>query len=818
MIDFKKYLPKIDKEGYLSITALGIFAIALTIYISTLGLGGESGSSMDRFLRILIGRGVVILAFLLVFAGMFIITIQRYPERLKEFTLRIGWGIGIMFWGFLAFLNAIWDIQNTVKINDLEDGGGIIGGLIYPFLLGSFGWIIGIVISVSVFLAGFFCFSEKTIYQFADIIQASLKNPHKIIDLVPSLFHWWHLYSTPPTAEEIKAKEEAVKKKLADDQKAKEEKEKADALKLERDRIMGEAKEKIAPENLLKNARELLTKLAEDQNTEINPELLNLVQNIQDKTDVEKAVATDRIKEILRSTGVIKGHWTLPSTDILTATVGVADAGDIEGNKNLIQSTLGSFGVTVEMREVTVGPTLTQYTLKPDVGVKVASITNYQSDLAMHLAAKSIRIQAPIPGQSLVGVEIPNKKKSAVMLRNLLESSEFIDFEGDLPVVVGVDVSGKNLIRSLAKTPHLLVAGATGSGKSVWINSMLLSLLYRYNPNQLELILVDMKRVELKLYEKTPHLLTDVITDADKAINALKWALLEMERRYKLLEQFGKRNIVDFNDMVSALKDNPIVNSFEKDKDKISKEQYEILAGLEAAKDRVPDRLSYVVFVIDELGDLMMTAKQEVEPIIVRLTQMSRAVGIHLVLGTQRPDTKVITGLIKANIPTRLAFAVVSSIDSRVILDRGGAEQLLGQGDGMISSGGVVATRFQGCFVEEQEVRMVVEYWKNQVILNPSLKSNLDTTIVEPSKTKINIPGMPDLGEEVEGEDLYSQIKKFVVSESQASTSMLQTTFGIGYPKARKMIDMLYREGIVGPPNGSKAREVLVSEGYDDEE
>jgi S-DNA-T family DNA segregation ATPase FtsK/SpoIIIE len=816
MINFKKYLPKIDKEGYLSISAIGFFALALTIYISTLTLGGESGSSMDRFLRIFFGRGVVLLAFLLVIAGMFIVTIQRYPERLKEFTLRIGWGIGIMFWGILGLFNAIWDIQNSVKISDLDDGGGIIGGIIYPFIFGSFGWIIGIVISISIFLAGFFCFSEKTIYQFADIIQVSFKNPHKIIDLIPDLFQWWHAYSTPPTEAEIKASLEIKEKKALDELKAKEEKEKLDALELERKRIMGEAKVRVEPDNLLREAKELLTKLAEDQNTQINPELLDLVENITTKTVIEKEAATDRIKEILRSTGVIKGHWTLPSTDILTGTTGIADAGDIEGNKNLIQSTLGSFGVNVEMREVTVGPTLTQYTLKPDIGVKVASITNYQSDLAMHLAAKSIRIQAPIPGQSLVGVEIPNKKKSAVMLRNLLESNEFLDFEDDLPVVVGVDVSGKNLVRSLAKTPHLLVAGATGSGKSVWINSMLLSLLYKYSPNQLELILVDMKRVELKLYEKTPHLLTDVITDADKAINALKWALLEMERRYKLLEQFGKRNIVDFNSMVTALKDNPIVNSFEKDKDKISKEQYEILAGLEAAKDRVPDKLSYIVFVIDELGDLMMTSKQEVEPIIVRLTQMSRAVGIHLVLGTQRPDTKVITGLIKANIPTRLAFAVVSSVDSRVILDRGGAEQLLGQGDGMISSGGVVATRFQGCFVEEQEVRMVVEYWKNQVILNPSLKSNLNNTIVEATKSKINIPGMPDFGDEVEGEDLYSQIKKFVIFESQASTSMLQTTFGIGYPKARKMIDQLCREGIVGPPNGSKAREVLVSEDYED--
>ena len=331
--------------------------------------------------------------------------------------------------------------------------------------------------------------------------------------------------------------------------------------------------------------------------------------------------------------------------------------------------------------------------------------------------------------------------------------------------------------------PHLLVAGATGSGKSVWINSMLLSLLYRYAPQDLQLVLIDMKRVELKLYEGVPHLLAPVITDSEKAINALKWTVNEMDRRYKLLEEFGKRNIIDYNEFARSTK----------------------------IPDLNLEELPYIVVIVDELGDLMILAKNEVEPIIVRLTQMSRAVGIHLIIGTQRPDTQVVTGLIKANIPSRIAFAVASQIDSRVILDQGGAEKLLGQGDGLFSSPcSIKPVRFQGCFVEENDVRKAVGFWKDQVD-NYNYPTNVNCEVTETPKFTPMVPGMVE-SSNLSSEDMYDKVKAFVISKQSASTSMLQTAFGIGYPKARKFITDLEAEGIVGPANGSKPRDVYVQD------
>jgi S-DNA-T family DNA segregation ATPase FtsK/SpoIIIE len=329
------------------------------------------------------------------------------------------------------------------------------------------------------------------------------------------------------------------------------------------------------------------------------------------------------------------------------------------------------------------------------------------------------------------------------------------------------------------------VAGATGSGKSVFINGLLLSLLYKYTPQELQIVLVDMKRVELKLYEGVPHLLSKVITEAEKSINALKWTVLEMDRRYRLLEEHGKRNIVDYNQF---------------------------------AKKKGLEELPYMVFIIDELGDLMMLAKAEVEPIIVRLTQMSRAVGIHLVLGTQRPDTHVVTGLIKANVPSRIAFAVASQVDSRVILDVGGAEKLLGQGDGlMITPSSLHPIRFQGPNVLESEVRKCVDFLKKQVSDN-DFEMNIKDEVTETPKAKINVPGMEVKGDlDDNGDDVYERAKNLVIQNQKASTSFLQQMLGVGYPKAAKLIYKLEEEGIVGPANGSKPRDVYVTVDVEEE-
>ncbi len=337
--------------------------------------------------------------------------------------------------------------------------------------------------------------------------------------------------------------------------------------------------------------------------------------------------------------------WVLPSVNLLEETTTRADSGNVKQNAAIIQETLANFGINVAMKDVNVGPTVTQYTLKPSEGIKLTKITTLDRDLSLSLAAHPIRIEAPIPGQSLVGVELPNKKSAIVRLKNIVLSDTFKNAKSKLSIALGLDVSGHPQVADITKMPHLLIAGATGSGKSVCINSIIVSLLYQNSPHQLKLILVDPKRVELSLYNDIPHLLAPVIVDPDKTVSALKWAIVEMEHRYHILQEAGKRNISDYN--------------------------------ASQGKEGMP----YIVIVIDELADIMAVSSKEVEGLICRLAQMARAVGIHLILATQRPSVDVITGLIKANVTTRIAFSVASQVDSRTILDQSGAEKLLGNGD-----------------------------------------------------------------------------------------------------------------------------------------
>ena len=613
----------------------------------------------------------------------------------------------------------------------MGNGGGLYGYIFYPFLLGKFGPFGGGVLLLTIGFLGFFLLSQMTVVQFVDTVQDSLKNPSKFWDFVPDIFEAWKKSGKPTTANNAEVQESF-------------------------DQV--QTKPKVFAKKTAASAK---------------PSIVN------DNKDTGFVILDPNTQ--LKSS--IKSEWKLPSVKILKENHTQSDGGNTEKNKQTIKTTLESFGIQVEMGDVVTGPTVSQYTLKPASGVKLASIDAVQRDLALALAAPSLRLEAPIPGQSLVGIEIPNLIKSQVRIRDLIQTPQFFNFKDPLPVALGKDVAGNKIIGSIAKMPHLLVAGATGAGKSVWINSMLLSLLYRYRPEELQLALVDMKRVELKLYDGVPHLLAPVITDAEKAINALKWTVLEMDRRYKLLEEFGKRNIQDYNSFIAE-------------------------SNLPDAKELKP--MPYLVFVIDELGDLMILAKNEVEPIIVRLTQMSRAVGIHIILGTQRPDTRVVTGLIKANIPSRIAFAVASQIDSRVILDQMGAEKLLGQGDGLfMSPTSLQPVRFQGSYVEELEVRKCVSFWRDQA-QEEGYVTNLNPDVTDIPKGKLNVPGMEVNTTLEEGEDLFEKIKEFIIQEQAASTSMLQTAFGIGYPKARKFIDMLEKEGVVGPGNGSKPREVYV--------
>lgn len=478
-----------------------------------------------------------------------------------------------------------------------------------------------------------------------------------------------------------------------------------------------------------------------------------------------------------------------PPLTLLEKDRGKPGVGDIKANSNIIKRTLANFGINVEMDEVSVGPSITRYALKPAEGVKLSRILGLQNDLSLALAAHPLRIEAPIPGKSLVGIEIPNTTKTTVGMGSLLSSSEYQNGDKPLMICLGKGISGLSYFANLAKAPHMLIAGATGSGKSVTIHAVITSLLYRNSPDNLKFIMVDPKRVELTLYNKIPHLLTPVITDAKKTILALKWAAKEMDRRYDILQSSSLQNIESYhkNIVEPALK--------------------KARGNTEGAS---VETMPYIVIVIDELADIMQAYPRELEAGIVRLAQMSRAVGIHLILSTQRPSVNVITGLIKANIPTRLALQVASQIDSRTILDMAGAEKLLGAGDMLYLSGEMSQPqRIQSAYISENEVKSVVKY----LYENYSLELPNEIDLSGKASSEKNSIFEASLEDEGGGEedDLYEEARSIVIESGKASTSYLQRKLGIGYARAARLIDSLEERQVIGPGSGAKARDILVA-------
>ena len=471
--------------------------------------------------------------------------------------------------------------------------------------------------------------------------------------------------------------------------------------------------------------------------------------------------------------------WPLPSCSMLDDFV-EGQIGDEEKREKarIIEETLASFKVEARVVEANTGPAVTQFALQPAIGVKISKITSLSNDLALALAAPSLRIEAPVPGRSVVGIEIPNSAISLVAMRDVMESDEFSSKRAKLRLPLGKDVSGTPVVADLTKMPHLLVAGSTGSGKSICINSIIISLLMKHTPNELKFIMVDPKMVELIVYNNIPHLLTPVVTELERVVSALKWAVREMERRYKVFAKGGYRNLESY---------------------------------MRAARKR-PDMepLPYIVVIIDELADLMMLAPDEVETLICRLAQMARATGIHLLLATQRPSVDVVTGLIKANFPSRIAFAVTSQIDSRVILDTPGAEQLLGRGDMLyLAADAAKPVRVQGTFVSDGEVEQIVTFWRSQAPPESTTAHTAQAAAVTPA-TKTTMGDV--FLEDTEKDELLPKAIELVQQHQRASASMLQRRLRIGYTKAAQLIDLLEQEGIVGPAEGGRSREVLKSE------
>ncbi|MBT3355811.1 hypothetical protein HN784_04460 [bacterium] len=487
-------------------------------------------------------------------------------------------------------------------------------------------------------------------------------------------------------------------------------------------------------------------------------------------------------------------QWRPPSFNLVEKNDKRAPNSNHKEVINIIQQALHNFGIEVSPGEYSVGPTVTQYTFKPAVGVKLSRILSLQDDLALALAASSIRIEAPIPGRSLVGIEVPNKKKSFVKMRTMLESEEFKSRASDISVIWGENVSGKPVLANIEKMPHLMVAGSTGTGKSVCINVLLTTLLFENSPEDLRMILVDPKRVELTLYGGIPHLLTPVIVDSQKVVNALKWAIGEMERRFGLLQEVGSRDIQSFNQKVAEGEKKQVID----------KETGEV-------REEYLEKLPFILIVIDELSDLMSTQGKEVEGLIVRIAQKARAIGIHLVVSTQRPSVEVITGLIKANISTRIAFKVATQIDSRTILDQGGAEKLLGNGDMLYSSAdSIQPVRVQGVFISENEVKRVVSAVKKQAEkINYDEGEDLSQSLEEQLSSATGVFSSEGTGGEPDDE-LYEKAKEIVVKAKKASASMLQRKLRIGFSRAGRIIDLLEENGIVGPADGSRAREILI--------
>lgn len=477
-------------------------------------------------------------------------------------------------------------------------------------------------------------------------------------------------------------------------------------------------------------------------------------------------------------------QWVFPPLDLLSSSdysVTTNDK-DLKKKAEKIRQKLAQFGISVTMNDVHVGPTVVQFTLKPHEGVKLSRITALKNDLALTLSAQAIRIEAPIPGKPLVGIEVPNEIRQIVYLRGMMESASYQKSDSKLKLPIGRDVSGHPVVSDLAKMPHLLVAGATGSGKSVCMNSFLISLFYHNSPEELKFILIDPKRVELVSYNGLPHLLTPVITNPEKAATALRWAVSEMNRRYQQLSEKGFRNIEDHNKQVPEF-----------------------------------DRLSKIIIVIDELADLMMAASKDVEASICRIAQMARAVGMHLIVATQRPSVDVITGLIKANIPARIAFTVSSSIDSRTIIDGAGAEDLLGEGDMLYLPGNMGRpTRLQGVFVSSKEINAVAR--EIRLTAEPDYLSDITSEEMAGQKvqglpdSKLSLASSSSGGDDATGEDaLYEQALRLIIENRKASASFLQRRLRVGYARAARLLDELEENGVIGPTDGAKPRKIFIS-------
>lgn len=737
-----------------------LVAAGIVAFISLLGFPtGSVGVYTTKFLRYSFGWGAFVVPLLMMIIGGFYIKTAHNVRYSVRF-----WGLAILYVAVLALLHHCLILENReILPESLTEGGGLLGGMLLFMLRKLFGFYGAFVILLAVALGGLLVATTWSLYQAIVVARAKAQEG---------------LSTAYETAQETWEKAG----KFYNQEKDK--------------RFAAAAPEGAAvrePEEIAPSVRQAAEPLSEPASEAAAPALAPVVQLYNPtppaaspappppapRAAVKQAAAeTAAGAETMQpDMGGVEGY-VLPPLTLLKSSPPVQDdkrAKEVAHNAKILEETLQSFNIKARISHISQGPAVTRYELEPAPGVKVSKIVNLADDIALSLAASGVRIEAPIPGKAAIGIEVPNKAVASVPLRDVLESDVFQKAKSPMVVALGKDIAGQTIIADLAKMPHLLVAGSTGSGKSVCVNTLLTGLLFRSKPDEVKFILIDPKVVELTSYNGLPHLLTPVVTDAKKAAAALRWAVQEMERRYELFAAAGVRDIGRYNEQIESFPE-----------------------GEGSSGEKIP----YILVVIDELADLMMVSPVDVEDAIIRLAQKARAAGIHMVLATQRPSVDVITGLIKANVPSRIAFAVSSQIDSRTILDMAGAEKLLGKGDMLFYPIGMPKpVRVQGAFIADSEVELLTEFIKQQVEPPEYME---EITTCEGGDSKSDEQSLFE-------DDLFEDAVRMIMETGQASTSMLQRKFRIGYSRASRLIDTMEDLKIVGPNVGSKPRDILMT-------
>ena len=746
--------PRLSSEiiGILLLAA-GIISIFSLFHFNT----GSVGIYISKFLSYSFGLGAIVIPLLMVIIGVLYIK----TEQGIVYSVRF-WGLALLYISILGLIHHFLILENNeIMPESLINGGGLVGGMLLFILRKFFGFYGTLILLLASCLCGILIATTWSIYQAFSAASAQaqqgLATAYEKIEKVGKFYNQ-------------EKDRRFAEKTLRNEQLATE--------------VAATVEEVATPNN-----NPLMDKLLEQAALQEQAEARSGIR-IEETTHKDReATEHNNSKPLNKSKNTDDGvilqpdttsvvGYVLPPLSLLKKTIAPTDgklAKEVANNARILEKTLESFNVKAKIIHISQGPTVTRYEVEPAPGVKVSKIVNLADDIALSLAASGVRIEAPIPGKAAIGIEVPNKVTLSVPLRDVLESDEFLNSPSKLVVALGKDIAGKTVTADLGKMPHLLVAGSTGSGKSVCINTLLTSILFKATPQEVRLILIDPKVVELTSYNGLPHLLTPVVTDAKKAASALRWAVQEMERRYEMFAAAGVRDIGRYNEMI---------------------EQFP--AGVGSSGEKIP----YIMIIIDELADLMMAAPVDVEDAIIRLAQKARASGIHMVLATQRPSVDVITGLIKANVPSRISFAVSSQIDSRTILDMAGAEKLLGKGDMLFYPIGMSKPlRVQGAFIADSEVEQLTEYIKKQVEPPEYLEG---ITACEGSTSD-------EKKQSVFEDELFEEAIKIIMETNQASASMLQRKFRIGYTRASRLIDTMAEMQIIGPNIGSKPRDIIMT-------